>query len=416
MKKQIATRFVIGAVTIMILGFAYWWFQGFIQDPDLGDFDSVGHVVALELNRDGGRVVMFDENGKETEPPKPNKEQFDDRGVSWGSDGQRVFISSNRDTNAYLVYRWNPVKNVVERRSRGSISQGVPWFGTPGSERASQMGLLLGGGQILELDAKTGDTSQILPPSGQIASAGDEGGSMGAMSSYSKFGESFVLARPTNSEEYLYGLMRNESGFTVILQRLGIDPESGQPYRASELYRADRISLSTDQSGRAMVVVSGFQFPPYADVPADFIKDGKVVPPFHSAIFRLEIGANGAPISQLVTAIPNDGVETFGDAVLSANGAEIAVVIAQRVENQGYQPLGLLRLPFEENGGAKIAPVVQGEVSAPDWSPDGKELVYLKRIGSDLNVYRAKSDGSGEKKLSSGGTWGSPKFSPQLPK
>ncbi|ARU42415.1 hypothetical protein CCB80_15150 [Armatimonadetes bacterium Uphvl-Ar1] len=416
MKKQVATRFVIGAIAIVAMALGYWWFQRFVQDPDLGDFDSVGHVVAVNLTREGGRVVQFDESGKEIAAPNPEKKVWDDRGASWSSDGQRVFISSNREQESYSVYRWNPVKNVVERRSKGSISQAVPWFSKQFVTADTQMGWLLAGGQILALDVRSGDTSQVLPQAMDRTTQGSEGGSIGAMSMYEKFGESFVLARPTNVEGYLYGLMRNDEGYAVILQRLGAEPESGMPYPPQEIFRARRVQLMTDDAGTALVVIDGFQFPPNAEIPKEFIKDGKVVPPFFAAIYKMSLGALGEVQAQLVAAIPTDGKESFGDAALSSDGTKIAVVIGGRLEDNGFEPAGLLSMPFEENGGQKIVPLVQGAISSPDWSPDGSKVVYLKRDGQDVDVYRANGDGSGETRLSDGGNWSMPKFSPQVAK
>jgi hypothetical protein len=412
MKKQNAQRFAIMGIVIAVLmiGFQFW--KNFSEDPDLGDFKSVGYIVALERDGSKGKVVMFDDAGKQIDAPKPAKSEFDDREVSWSVDGQRVFLSSNRDSSAYSVYRWNPAKNKIERRSIGSISQGAPWFGPYDDSEAKKFGLIQAGGQILSLEIKNGATSTVLPPSAERVTTQEEG-STSSMDVYKNFGESFIKARYVGDRSRVLGLMRNDEGNTLIFHAMGVD-NNGQPNRPTELYRAKRIHFDVDRSGTAGVMLSGFQFPPNTEVPAEFVKDGKVVPPFEDGIFKVTIGDDLSPQVEPVAFIPVGAKETFMDIAVSPDGTKIAVVIGERLEDGGFQARAMVVMPFEGQGSQNMTPIIQGAVSSPSWSADGSQITYLKTIGSDTDVYRAKADGSSELKLTNGGNWSSPLFSPQL--
>jgi len=414
MKKQNAKRFIIWglAIAVLMIGFQFW--KNFSEDPDLGDFDSVGHIIALERDGSRGKVVMFDEAGNRIDAPKPAKSEYDDREISWSVDGQRVFTSSNRDSSAYSVYRWNPAKSKIERRSLGSISQGAPWFGPYGDPDAKQYGLIQAGGQILALEIKTGATGTVLPPSAdRVASEGE--GSTSSMDMYSKFGDSFVKARFAGGKDRVIGLMRNDEGNTLVYHPMVLN-ENGQPERPAELYRAARINFDVDQKGVAAVLVAGFQFPPESEIPAEFVKDGKVTPPFMDGIFKLAIGADLKPVVEPVAFIPVGARETFVDLAVSPDGTKIAVVIGENLPTGGYESRAMVVMPFEAQGSQKMTPIIQGAVSSPSWSADGTQITYLKTTGSDTDVYRANADGSTELKLTNGGNWSSPLFSPQLPK
>ncbi|MBL8068492.1 MAG: PD40 domain-containing protein [Armatimonadetes bacterium] len=410
MKDQITKRFIIGALIIAALLISFNFIKSFVQDPDVGAYDSSGQIVAIEQTRDGGRLALFDEAGKRIDPPKPSKATYDDREVSWAVDGSRIFVSSNRETNAYNVYRWNPGDQKFMRRSKGTRSQGAPWFGPAGDPDAKNLGLLQTGGQIFELDVKTGDLGQILPPPGERISVGEEG-AKGSMEGYDRFGTAFTKARYAGSKEMIYGLMRNDEGYTMVFQPVGVDA-MGQPLRPIEMYRGQIVDFETDPNGVGAVLVRGFQFPPYQDVPKEFIKGGKVVKPFSSALFRVTIGPDGKPASEAVIVVGPDAPEAVGDFAISPDGLQIAVVVGAKTEGGGFEPAVMLVMPFKVNGGAEAKPVVQGRVSSPSWSGDGTKLAYLKQDGKDIDIYRVNADGSSETKVTSGGTWLSPRFSP----
>lgn len=413
-KTQNSKRFVIWALLIAGMLVSYQFFKKFVEDPDLGDFQSAGHIVAIELNNSGGRVAMFDESGKRIDPPEPKKDAWDDREVSWSADGQRIFTSSNRELDSYNVYRWNPAKNIVQRRSIGSRSQGAPWFWPGEDPNGPKIGLIQSGGQIQELNITSGDSSLVMPPTGDRVE-GTEEGSKGIMDAYDRFGRAFVKARYAGSKDKIYALMRNEEGYTLIYQAIGLDANQ-QPIRPAEMYRGTTVDVETDNNGVAAILISGFLFAPDAQIPEEFIVDGKAVPPFGAGIFRSEIGANDSPTIVAVVVIPVDAEEALGDMAVSPDGTKIAVVIGRKVKEGGFEPLFMLSMPFEENGGQAATPIAQGAISSPSWSPDGSKITYLKQEGANVDVYRANADGTGETKVTNGGKWAMPQFSPAIAK
>jgi hypothetical protein len=411
MKKQIAIRFAIGMFLILGLMLAYQSFKNFSQDPDVGEFDSAGYIAAIESTRGGGRVVMFDASGTRIDAPQPDgKESWDDRGVAWSADGQRLFISSNRKSDAYLIYRWNPAQKKIEVRSIGTRSQMVPWFDPSESGRGKQFGILQSGGQIYELDVKTGDAAQILPATTERI-AGEGEGSKAAMDLYTRFGTSFLTARPLGgSYDQWLGLMRNDEGFTVIFQSMVPDQED-QVKPPAEAFRGDRAAIDSATDGTIAVSISGFQFPPYQDVPEQFVKNGKVTKPFESGIFKVGLDVAGQFSSQPVAVIPA-GNQAFLDISVSPDGSKIAVVVGNKTTESDFEPEGLLVMPFAEGGGAQATALMKGAISSPSWSADGNELTFLLREGADTNICRMNVDGSNFRKLTQSGMFVSPLFSP----
>ncbi|MFM9874722.1 MAG: hypothetical protein ACKVQS_14800, partial [Fimbriimonadaceae bacterium] len=393
---------------ILTIGFQY--FKNIADDPDFGDFKSAGYILAIERIGSSGKAVLFDDTGKRIDAPKPQKTEYDDREVSWSVDGQRIFISSNRDSNAYSVYRWNPDKNKMERRSAGSMSQGAPWFGPYDDPDAKKYGLIQSGGQILALEIRTGATGTVLPPSAERVTTEGEG-STANMEVYNNFGESFIKARFAGGRNRILGVMRNDEGNTVIFQPVGLD-QNGQALRPREIYRAKRADIEVDRQGVAVVMLAGFQFPPNAEIPPEFVKNGKVTPPFEDAIFKVSIGEDLTPKVEPVAFIPSTAAETFINCAVSPDGSMIAVVVGTKLESGGYEARGMVVMPFEAQGNNKMRPIIQGAVSSPSWSPDGSKLTYLKTVGSDTDVYRSNADGSSEIKLTNGGNWATPQFSP----
>lgn len=415
MQKKIAIRFILGILTIVALFGGYRLFHEFAKDPDLGEFDSAGMVAAIEYTAEGGRVVMFDEQGDKKTPPNPEK-QFDDLDVAWSVDGNRLFFSSTRDSEAYTIHRWNPGTNVVERRTAGSRSQSLPWFGPASDPRAKQYGLILSGGNVLEVDARTGATSTILPPSTRdlVTGGGDESGAQSPMeSTYRDLGDSFKFARWGAGRESLFAIMRKEENNVAILQSLGVDAE-GQQKRPVEIFRGRNVVIDVDDQGTAAMSVQGFYFRDPAAVPEQFIQNGKVVKPFESGVFKITVSADGQPNAIPVALVPAGAEQSFGDLSISPDGTKVAVVIGNVDKNGNFVSAGIAVMPFDQGGGGQGSLLVQGSVSSVSWSPDGSKLVYLMTEGSDTDIYTVSADGSGTRKVTSGGRYAFPRFSPQM--
>ena len=424
MQKQIATRMIIGLLVIaaMVLGFQK--FKDFAQDPDIGTFESAGFIAAIEQTSTGNRAMMFDTNGNRIDAPEPKagakaSPKFDDREISWSPDGQRLFISSTRESNAFNVYRWNPARKVVERRSLGTRSQGAPYFTPSDDKLAAQLGLMIAGGTVQELDAKMGTTAQIAPPlSGPVTGDPNEGaGSVSAIEAmYHKFGDSFQFARYGGARDRIFAIMRNDEGEVAMCQAFGVDADKNM-LPPTEIMRGRRVTMDVTPDGRAVISVQGYDFPPDAPVPPEFIKDGKTVKPFYNGVFLVTMDDLGKPNMVPIVLIPKDQNLAFQEVVISPDGKSLAAVVGSFDKNVDFQPGGLVVMPFEPGGGTKGQKLMEGPVSQPCWAPDSTKVgfIYSHDGYSDIVVVDpTKPDAV--TKVTENKKFMSPKFSPQKPR
>ncbi len=412
MKKAVAIRFAIGALLIVGLLVGYQVFQNFAQDPDLGTFESTNFIVALRTEGRSTHSVMLDENGKEVLPPKPAKERWDDREITWSPDGHRVFLSSTRESDSYVIYRWNPAKDKVERRSISTRSQSGPWFGA--HETASRAsGLIQSGGLILELNFATGQTTQVMPPPIDPTQGEEEGRRSSIETLYGRFGDSFVTGRYIGDKQTVIGIMRNDTGQTAVLHILKPNAQ-GQMQMPSELFRGHRVDVESAPGGQFVLLVRNMEWPDPTQVPEEFIVDGKITRPFESGLFLGRINDQGMPEIQPILVTPPGTMEGPGDFAISPDGTKIAVVIGQIDEHGGFSPLGLVVMPLAAGGGQQTARLLAGNVTDISWNGDGTRIAYLKREGDRADIYTIAADGTGERKVTTTGNYLSPQFSPQV--
>ncbi|MDI9634644.1 LpqB family beta-propeller domain-containing protein [Kamptonema cortianum] len=414
MQNKVAMRMVAGIVAIIALMAGYYAFNNFAKDPDLGNFESEGMIAAIEYSREGGRVILLDSNGKKTEAPEPEKKQYDDREVSWSADGQRVFVSSTRESNAYNVYRWNPVRELVERRATGSRSQTAPEFSDYLAGKNDKLGLILSGGYVFELDIRTGKTRQVLPPVTKERMAGDVGEGIGSPleAMYRPFGDSFRRALWGKDKSVVWAVMRNDIGEVVIVQPIGFDPETGMPLAPREIVRGKKVGLQVLPDGRAVALVSGFQFGDPNTIPPEYIKDGRPVPPISCGIMVASVNDQAIPSMNPIVVLPPESPETFDEIAVSPDGKQVAVVVGQKDEKGVHTTQGMVVMALQQGSPPMV--LAQGSVSQPSWSPDGKRLVYIKTQGDNTDIFIVNADGSGERQLTKGGKYAFPKFSPQM--
>lgn len=128
MQNKLLVKTIVGIAVIAVLFTGYRAFNEFSADPDLGDFNSVGAIAAIETSREGSRAVIFTADGKRIDPPAPSKTDAQDVEVTWTADGQRLFLSSNRESSSFTVHRWNPASQKLEARGLVGRSQGAPFF------------------------------------------------------------------------------------------------------------------------------------------------------------------------------------------------------------------------------------------------------------------------------------------------
>ena len=415
MTKQNTRRMLIGGAVVLAGIFGYIKFSEFATDPDIGGYNSVGDIVAIE-KKDGAttRAVIFKSDGKSVELSEPAEPTQGDLEASWSLDGNRVFLSSNRKTKSYLVHRWNPEKNSVDiKREMNSMFQSAPWFGPAGDPNAATNGLILSGGAVLEYETRTGNTLQVLPPvSGPVSSGEGQGNSSPMEAIYKKFGDSFRAARYMGRRDVVLAVMRGDNDYVVLLNRL-YPNEDGGMYPPQEIFsklRAKEVAIDVAPDGSALIMVSHVRvFAELGDSLEGFeMKDGQPVPPFASGLFKLTMEGNEAKLAPIMV-IPTEQ-QIMSGATLSPDGSQIAVVI----DDTEAKVKGMVLMPFKEGGAGEGQPLIQGNVSTPSFSPDGKKIAFIKFENSFSNVYVINTDGSNEKKMSSDGYFSNPKFSPQL--
>lgn len=415
-KMLLRTFFLLLAVAGIFLGIQK--VLDWRKDPDSGTYDSEGDIAAIQVLENGQQAVIFDNEGKKI--PCPDYEDGKtDRDIVWRPDGNRLFLSSDRKSSAYNLYRWNPGSGAVTQKGLTTTSRFNPTFGNdfdpadPGSvAAASNEALITQGGFILNMDLKEDSTTQVLPIARGVTVGSEEGsGGEGQLDSiYKAYGRSFRSARWAMGGEYICAIMNRDEGECFISQR--------SPFRSKELelpkglFAGEKLWMdSNPKTGEVVVVVRDYDFPDLDKIPEEYIKNGKAVKPFRNGIFSWN------PAEQKLTriAIQLDQKIAFASPAVSPDGSQVAVV-AGEWDGTNFVPKALVLSPIQEGGIQVASPLVSGTIYEPAWSPDGKKLVYAKRVDGKRAIFTIDKDGANEKKVSDDGDYLTPQFSPQLKK
>lgn len=414
-KLLLRTFLLLVAVAGVFLGIQY--VLNWREDPDTGTIDSDGMIAALELNDDGQQVVLFDKAGAKVPSPdyKPGKS---DRDIVWRPDGNRVFFSSDRTDGAYHLFRWNPGSEKVDQKSTGTLSKFDPSFpivdisDAAATKLAGDTALITQGGFVLDFNIRKSTSQQLLPPPGGVTTGADEesGGSGQFDSVYKKFGNAFRTARWIKGQEYIAAIMKADEGEVLIIQKLRATQDSELLPRP--VFGGDRIDMDVDpKTGNVVFTVLNFQFPDKENIPETNMKDGKAVKPFIHGIFVMD-PTNAGTDSLIPIAISQDDKMAFGPVSVSPDGSQIATTTG-KYDGTNFSPAGLAVMPLQPGGMQAGTPVVGGEIYELSWHPNGQTLVFIKRVGSERAIFKINKDGSTETKVSDGGNFMTPRFSPQ---
>ncbi len=418
MSKKLAIRAALIAVSIVILFAGYQWFQTWSLDPENeAKADTSGVIAALEMSGSRPMAVVFLADGTEKSSPALPEDK-EDREIAWGATGSHVFISSNRDDESFNIYRWNPINGSFARRTQGTRSKAAPFFTMDGTVDSLRRGLVTGGGAVSIYDPKMMTLEQILPPLERGTDTSDEGGGMvGPMSgAFKSLGDSFKAARFVGGPKLIYTLMRREGG--EVLVACSLEPVQRPdgimaPPPPLPIFAGRKLAWDVAPNGAAVVVINDFQWPNPDQVPEEFLKDGEPMPPFANGIMSLPSPTTPGGQQGPIVIFPDSG-QKAGDIAISPDGSQVAVVIGVDKDG-GFEPQGLFVFPNAPGGGQQGAGITEGAVSAPSWSPDGRELVYLKTINGKRGIYRINSSGGVEKRVGKADKdYRSPKFSPQV--
>ena len=199
MNRKLQLRTLFG---LTILAITFWTIQWLIhikQDPDFGNVDTTYWIAALQKESNGKtRSVVIKPDGTKLLSPGYTK-SAEDQSLAWQNDGKRLFFISNRDRKAFDIYRWNPARNIVERRTfdnRPKSGLSFPFL------KNRDKGILVSGGSILEFDPKTGSMPQILPP----LTADPK-----SLAFYQKRANRFLKARCIEEGKFMVALAKDEN-------------------------------------------------------------------------------------------------------------------------------------------------------------------------------------------------------------
>lgn len=416
LRRMITRSLILAAVAgAMILGYRYY--SEWSQDIDLpATADTAGFVSAIEYLDNGSHAIIIKPDGKKIESPGYTSGK-NDKDAVWRPDGNRVFFISDREEGAQNVFRWNIGGNTVSRRTYNSRSKGLPSF--PPAEPDAKVALITSGGTVVEFDSTRATTRQILPPIGKerAVGSGDEGdGSIGQFDAvYRTLGQSFKEARWTLGRKFVAAVMRREDDEVLIIQDLAGESRP-IPFAVGQ-----KIEIDVDpKSGRVFFLVLKFGLLDPAGAPPEFIKNGKIVLPFRHAIGFIDVdkltdpSKPPPPGALQFVAQSNSDDAAFHRLSVSPDGTMLMVIDGSySTTTKAVTPRAIVVMPAEAGGAANASFVLREKVYETSWHPNSDRIAFIKYDGDERAIYAINRDGSGAEKLSSGGNFGFPRFSPQ---
>jgi WD40-like Beta Propeller Repeat len=421
--QKLVVRTLLGLVTLAILLVAYNWFKGLGDNfDDLGKANTAGMIAAIEFKADGQQVVAVSPDGKITENAG-YKAGSTDRDLAWDPEGNRLYFVSDRLTDdspkavrSFNIFRWNPVTNAEpSQRTIGTRGRSNPYFDAQSTPDEKATALITSGGFVQEFNPKDRSTRQVLPPLGREVAASSDSDDAGGSDSqftalYGGIGTSFRIAKWMKNRTYIAAIMRRDEGETLLIQNM--EEKNGKFEPPAVIAAGSHIDITISRKDGVMVYnIQDFQWPDPRHIPEAFRKDGKISRPVSHMVGIVDPDSKGP--SQPIVASSEDNA-CFGSVAASPDGSRIAVVLGPFV-NGAMDPKALYLFPLKSGAQGAGARLVAGAVFEPTWSPDGKQLAYVKRdADGKRSIYVINADGSGERSVTGGkGDFGYPVFSPQ---
>lgn len=413
MNQRLTRRLAIGLFAIAILLGLFQYLRHVGPDPDFGSVDTEGQIAAIQVLDDGSQAVIFEADGTKKASPD-RREGRSDRELAWRADGNRLYLISDRDHEGFQLYRWNSGSQRIDRQMAGRRSVGN-LFVDPATGRV----LVTGGGFVLEFEPKEKTLRQVLPPiasrNGRAMTAeGGAGDQFEAM--YRKFGQSFREARLAGDGEWIVAIVRNEAGHEVLVaQRMSPVQDQNTKLWSLEppmpLISGDRVDFDVSKDGTVVFTVQRFRFVDPSDVPPEFIKEGKAVPPYRHAVIALKLDQRGDPAPLGVSV---EDAFAFGRPKLDPAGTTVALEVGAYDMTTGLQVKALIAAPVA-TGGVNEAVLLAQTGREASWSPDGERVAYVAPTAEGRAVYVVRREGGEPRRISTGpGTYARPAFSPQV--
>lgn len=411
MRPRTVRRYLILFVALVASIYAFFWWMDQKGDIQLAS-DTSEMLSAIQYTDNGSNVVAVKDDGSVVTPEAGRNPKFTDRDVNWDPAGNRLYFISDRKEASFHIYRWDPVRNgEPEQRSVDKAGRSNLAFDVEPSPINSA--LVTVRGTVQEFNAKTAESTQVMPPTSKLgASIADEGsGAIGGAGSnmemlYRRFGVSFRLARWFKKRRYVAAVMRREeNGETLLVQDLEPD-EKGNQRAPQSIFVAEKFTLEVDSStGNLLIGIVNLY--PTPD------ENGKMVkPPFRNGLFMLDPTATDQPLKPIIVS-PNEqgAVASFKP---SPDGQTVLMVLGTSTEEGNINVQGLGTCPLKVGGGQEIKPITGGPVSDPCYSPSGKKIAFARKEGTLRAIYIGDNDGSNLRNLTGDkGDFAHPAFSPQ---
>ena len=372
MLKRIQLRYALGLLSVAILLFGWYYLRDLIgKGIDLGSPDSAGWIVALKQTDSGQQVVILKPDDTMLERPDyPAGARDQDPDVAKRRWARLLRFRFGRVSNSLQIYRWNP-GNGVSQRSTGRLAKANPVFQEDGINPGPYTILMVKAGVVVEFNPNDGRAHQIVPVEGKTptTAAGDDPGSMGTQfgSEYEHLGSSFREAHWCKNRKYVAGIMHGDEGETLVV--VCLEPGSTQGALDDGLphgiVKGGHIDMAVDpKSGNVVYSVDDFRFVDPKDVPANMIKNGKIVKPFRNILGLLDPDDQSKSGAIVLSA---DVKSSFGEPQVSPDGTRV-VFVAGTDTKDGFKPVGIIVAPFALGGGKSGSVLTAGEASSPSWS------------------------------------------------
>lgn len=410
--RKRALRYGIGI--FLILGAVYLYINvvSKTRSLDPGNFKSAGYISASMQKEEGEVAVLIAPDGKITEAPGFTQGASDQPPI-WSDDGQRLYFASDRENGESHVFRWNPARNLVERKSLDKRTKSAISMTVPGG--SSKTMLVVAGGTVMEIDPAKNTSKQVLPPrKGSSQGQGEFGATSQFDQFYASIGTSFKTARWGKDKEFIVSVMRREEGEIMICQNV---TDFSKP--PTIVVAGDRVDFDLAPDGTVVFTCQKFTFPSPNLVPPELVKNGKIEYPFRHMIGFFKPGEPGVyepgPTQSNVIAVTANDEICFGSPKVSPDGSLVLCTVGP-YEGYGMMKVrNLITMAVRVRGGEETKTIVPHRVYEAEWRADGKKIVFTGEAEGKQVVFTVNADGSEMKAIT--GTKGSfrgARFSPAI--
>ncbi len=414
--RKRVVRLTVGVVLIATLVYLFIQFVSGARSADPGDFQSAGFIAATQEVGDGEQVVLIDPKGEIVKSPGYTDDATDQPPV-WSPDGQRLYFASDRENDESHLFRWNPARQLVERRSVDKRAKSWIYFDDePSNPRPT---LMMGAsGTVMIVEPRVPHSRQIMPPRGKSegSSSGESGATGVFEQTYSGIGTSVKMARWSADRSYILAVMRRDDGEILVAQKTFKDDH---PVDLTDTWKVDvtkpptlviagdRVDFDINKkTGKVVYACQNFKFPDPAMIPPEMKQNGRVMLPFRHVLGIFSPGDGGmyevSPTAQNFIAVTEDDKFCFAVPVLSPDGSQ---VVCQMGDYRGagvVQVHNLVLMPVEVGGGQQSRTLVSDPVIDVSWHPNGQSILFSADANGERSIFSIKTDKTDLKNLTKG--------------